>query len=119
MKTLLLEVRDRMTFIPVLAVVMKPDCPEFGDQLESQRYLMRRCGYGFDMPSVLLTKASGDGSARCDPYAWGDRTMKEAHVYIEREWTTLRDGDVVDIEFILGETGMMKRPEREEHHEAP
>lgn len=50
---------------------------------------------------------------RCayDPYDWGDRTMTVAHQYIESNFDQLNNGDVVDVEFILGETSVPKRSE--------
>lgn len=109
-----LEIRDRATFLPVLAVDMNPAC--FADEgivFEAQHFLLRRCGYPCrGEPNVLITRLSGDGKASNDPYFWGDRTMKTAHDFIIRNWSTLRDGDVVDVEFILGEVEQPKVSER-------
>ena len=41
------------------------------------------------------------------------RTKPVAHQFIEKNWSTLKDGDVVDVQFILGETAEPKRSERE------
>ena len=126
MKAIALEIRDEGTFIPALAVDMNPDRPLFmaRDGVEfqmeelphmaAQRYLLRRCGYGCDgRPNVLLTKLSGDGSpASNDPYSWGGRTMPVAHKFIIEHWAKLKDGDVIDVEFILGEKPTMKTSER-------
>ena len=48
-------------------------------------------------------------------YHWprDTRTRPHAHAYIEQHWHELRDGDVIDIEFILGETAEPKLSERE------
>lgn len=93
-----LEIRDSMTFIPALAVNINPMNAE-------QRYLMRRVGYPCDgFPNVILTRLAGEGQATNDPYAWpNSRTMAVAHNYIIDNWDALKDGDVVDVEFILGE----------------
>jgi hypothetical protein len=40
--------------------------------------------------------------------------MVEAHRYIEENWNALSDGDVIDVEFILGETKEKKISERYE-----
>lgn len=107
MKAKALEIRDEGTFIPMLAVDMNPT-------EEAQRYLLRRCGYACDgRPNVILTRLSGDGEASNDPYQWGGRTFPVAHNYIIEHWDELRDGDVVDVSFILGETSAPKRSERE------
>ena len=102
-----LEVRDEGTFIAVLAVDMQP-------ANEGQRYLLRRCGYACDgRPNVIMTRLDGDGRATNDPYAWGGRTYPVAHDYIIDHWAELADGDVVDVQWILGETAAPKRSERE------
>jgi hypothetical protein len=107
MKTKALEVRDRNTFIPVVAIDMNP-------HHDNETYLLRRCGYPCNgRPNILLTRMDGNGArAPCDPYAWGDRTMLVAHVYIIEHWNMLRDGDVVDVQFINGETPEPKVSER-------
>jgi hypothetical protein len=48
-----------------------------------------------------------------DPYDWVNdpRTKKTAHWYIEQHWAELKDGDVVDVEFIQGETETAKLSE--------
>jgi hypothetical protein len=104
-----LELRDEGTFIPILCVDMQPSNGE-------QRYLLRRCGYACDSyPNVIMTRLDGSGRATNDPYAWGrgDRTYIVAHGWIIDHWHELNDGDVVDVQFILGETAVPKRSERE------
>lgn len=103
-----LEIRDEGTFIPALAVDINP-------ANEGQRYLMRRVGYPCDgRPNVIVTRLSGDGQATNDPYSWGGgaRTWPVAHNYIIEHWAELKDGDVVDVSFILGETKSPKVSER-------
>jgi hypothetical protein len=113
MKAKALELRDEGTFIALLAVDMNPIL-EPGPQYAAQRYLLRRVGYPCDCrPNILITKLAGDGSkATNDPYYWGDRTMANAHRYIIEHWNDLKDGDVVDVQFILGETPAPKASER-------
>lgn len=106
MKAKALEIRDEGTFIPALAVDMNPSD-------DAQRYLLRRCGYSCDgLPNVIVTRLDGDGQATNDPYAWNGRTWPAAHNYIIEHWDELKDGDVVDVSFILGETKAPKRSER-------
>lgn len=103
-----LEIRDAGTFIAALAVDMNPSNP-------NQRYLLRRCGYACDArPNVIVTRLDGNGRATNDPYGWTDgaRTFPVAHKWIIEHWHTLRDGDVVDVEFILGERATPKPSER-------
>jgi hypothetical protein len=114
-----IEIRDEGTFIAVLAVDMNPSVsqPYYGfekyEETEAQRYLLERCGYPCDgKPNVLLTRLDGSGKATNDPYEWGGRTFPVAHEYIIAHWNELRDGDVVDVQFILGETDRSKVSER-------
>ena len=113
-----LELRDSMTFIPVICIRPVPEN-------EAQRYLLRRDGYRGDAGErcIIMIDAQGRGVAY-DPYDWprDPRTKPHAHAYIEEHWSELRDGakqasrndiDVIDVEFILGETTAPKRSERE------
>jgi hypothetical protein len=38
--------------------------------------------------------------------------MPTAHLHIRDQWESIADGDVVDVEFILGETSVKKVSER-------
>jgi hypothetical protein len=101
-----LEVRDAGTFCPVICIRPVP-----GN--EAQRYLLRRDGYSgnFDEHCIIYIKNQCRGVAY-DPYDWTDRTHKVAHNYITENWHTLKDGDVVDVQFILEETEARKISER-------
>lgn len=107
MKAKALEIRDKGTFIPALAVSMSP---ENG----GQAYLLRRAGFGAErVPAlIMLTFLTGNRHAEFDPYAWCDRTMKTAHAYIEANWNDLEDGSVICVETILGERAVPKVSER-------
>ncbi len=103
MTTKLLEIRDRHTTVPALAIQV---CGDDG-------YLMRRAG--FEGPMVYLIMLATE-KCRYDPYNWDNmRTMGNAHNFIVDHWDLLNDGDVVDVEFILGETSAPKRSESETH----
>jgi hypothetical protein len=104
MRILTLEIRDRATFIPVLAI--KLEAVNVG-----QRYLIRRAGFEVPNDNIILLRVDC-GQANYDPYAWGDRTFFTAHKYIIDAFDALDDGDVVDVEFILGETTERKISER-------
>jgi hypothetical protein len=99
-----LELRDSMTFIPVICLRPVPDN-------EAQRYLLRRDGYKGDSSEhcIIMIDAQCRGVAY-DPYDWTKdmRTRRTAHDYIARYWASLKDGDVIDVEFILGETNSPK-----------
>jgi hypothetical protein len=100
------EILDRATFIPSLGI-----------SVEGDTWLSRRSGYG--SRCILLTRLGG-GSACCyDPYEWvGARTMRVAHQYIEENWDQLESGEVIDVEFILGETDEKKESEKLEYYQA-
>ena len=101
-----IEIRDVATFIPAIAVGTLPDN-------EGQRYLLARCGYPRDGTTVVLMKLS-DQKAASDPYDWDSSTMNVAHVWIEEHFAEIVDGQVVDVEFILGKTAAPKQSERDE-----
>jgi hypothetical protein len=115
MKVKALELRDTGTFIPILCVDMNPTRMGTGDYTTT-RYLLRRCGYPCDgRPKIIMTRLDGDGYATNDPYAWPGpaRTYAVAHKWIIAHWWEIHPGDVIDVEFILGETKEKKRSERE------
>jgi hypothetical protein len=103
------EIRDKNTFVPVICLRPVPDN-------EAQRYLLRRDGYRADNTEscIIMIDAQCRGVAY-DPYNWtkDPRTKRNAHDYIARHWDDLRDGEVVDVEYILGETRTKKISERE------
>ncbi len=107
-----LEIRDKATFIPALALRMEPEN-------EEQRYLLARSGFGNTATRqgayVLLMRFNED-SMQYDPYKWpgGGRTMTVAHDWIIKNFDELRDGQVIDVEYILGETLGPKESERED-----
>lgn len=109
MQVKVLEVRDANTFMPVIAIKPIPEN-------EQQRYLLRRDGYAGDRsePCVILIAPQCRGVSY-DPYNWPEfpRTMRFAHHWIEQNWHEIHDGDVVDVEHLLGETKRIKVSERE------
>lgn len=110
MKTKTFEVRDAGTFIPVLAIKLVP-----AD--ERDRYLLARAGFGRskeEQASYVVLIHLVDGHANHDPYCWPvGRTMEEAHKYIKKNFDSLQNGAVVDVEFILGITDAPKASEQE------
>ena len=104
-----LEIRDAHTFIPVICI--RPIAEN-----EAQRYLLRRDGYIGDASEycIIMIDAQCRGVAY-DPYDWprDARTKPRAHLYIQEHWHELKDGDVVDVQFIIGETAQPKMSERE------
>ncbi len=104
------EIRDRATFMPMFAFTTNADS-------NGQHYLLRRAGFGPGSDLVMFGYLDGRGKALYDPYDWNDRTKQTAHAYIQKHWDELKDGDVIDVEFILGETKEPKISERLETYE--
>jgi hypothetical protein len=94
-----IEILDRATFIPAIAVRLDSN-DTFGG------HLIRRAG--FKAFGILLADLNyGTGSV--DPYGHGDsRTRTVVHLYLEQHWDDVEDGQVIDVEFILGETAESK-----------
>ena len=112
MEIKMFEIRDRGTYIPVIAIRPTPTC-------EDECYMLARAGYGRepqDMAGYILVAriSGGEGRITCDPYEWGGgaRTMQVAHDHIQKHYDELETGAVVDVEFIMGETAAPKVSER-------
>lgn len=126
MEVKLFEVRDRATFIACFAILMKPSEVRVGklevkstpleiNVHDAEAFLLRRSGYGFDFPSVIFGRLD-TGEAVSDIYDWArrsPRTLFHAHHFVIQNWESLRSGDVIDVEFILGEKTTKKTSERE------
>jgi hypothetical protein len=103
-----LEIRDAGTFVPVICFRPVPTN-------EAQRYLLRRDGYkGDDSEFCIIYIAAQCRGVAYDPYDWpaNPRTHRVAHNHIRDHWHELKDGDVIDVQFILGETKQCKTSER-------
>lgn len=91
-KSKLLEIRDAGTFIPIIAVELNGN----------DHYLLRQAGYG---PHCYISIADlNKGKLSYNAHEWGDRTRTTAHIYIIEHWDSINEGDVIDVEFIKGET---------------
>lgn len=98
-KIKMVEIRDRETFIPSLIILMMPEN-------EEEMYLMKQAGYGFTNPCIMLIPIQSPWySARSsDEYVMKNgRTLSVAHKYIENNFHDLKNYQVIDVEFILGE----------------
>lgn len=98
------EIRDRGTLLPVMATLVSNTSGE--NYMENN--LMLRAGYGNSGMVILTILESGE--SRNDPFKWNDgcRTIKEAHWYINNNFYKLNSGDVIDVEYILGESDTQK-----------
>ena len=104
METKTFEVLDSATFIPVLAIKLDPDTPK-------DRYLLSRAGFG-NTPGDYILLLSLSGGKWCFNFEFFDRTYQVAHTYIKQHWFSLCSGEVLDVEFILGETKQPKPSEQ-------
>lgn len=105
MKIKMFEIRDRMTFIPVVCVSLEQN----GEAINNS-WLLSKAGFRDSRMVLMYSFTKGEGSH--DPFSWGDRTYKHAHIYIEKNWDELESSDVIDVEFILGESKVKKKSER-------
>lgn len=111
MKTKLFEIRDRGTFMPAMATQVR------GSD-EKEIYLLKSSGFsnsnaGGFTPLIILHFLELN-EAHYDAYHWEDRTRFTAHQYIQENWEKLKSGDVIDVEYILGETTEPKMSQRAE-----
>ena len=108
MQVKLFELRDEGTFILAFAFEIEAANP-------AQGYLIRRCGYDTSLSSprsIMFGYLNGERPASADPFFWQNRTMAVAHAYIYENFSSLADGAVIDVQFILGETSVPKSSER-------
>jgi len=115
LQTKVFEVRDRGTFVVAVATRLSA----IAVQSEKVRYLLARSGFGKAPEDqaryvLLYVPHSMRGErATYDPFEWGDRTFRTAHQHVIDHWDELTSGQVVDVEYILGETKEPKRSESE------
>lgn len=104
METKAFEVRDRGTCIPIIATNLSINTI---DTAESR---LIGAGFGLVTNTVLVTRLSNMQTEH-DRFAWQGtgRTMHIAHRHIEDNFDELTTGDVVDVEFIMGETSVPKK----------
>lgn len=102
MQVKLFEVRDSGTFIPMIAI-------QLSSRNEAERFLLSRAGYGRTQFDQYVLFAGLEGGKICyDQYDWGNRTRATAHDYIITNFDSLESGEVIDVQFILGETPTKK-----------
>lgn len=116
-ETKLFEVRDRATTISVIAIKMcavRYSWKDTIEQAEQERFLLHRVGYNPDEPAMILFANLADEKFYYHPeqHSMHDaRTMVTAHQYIVDRWSSLVSGQVIDVEYILGETNEPKQSE--------
>lgn len=95
------QIRDKGTCIPVMCVRIVPE-------LADREFL--RAGFR-DVPYVIMTDLQNLSKTSYDPHSWEHRTHSVAHLNIRDNWHELEHGEVIDVEYILGETKQRKEKE--------
>lgn len=103
-----LEIRDEGTTISMLAIRPIPNNPQ-------QRAVLRHAGYGDPEGYVILIGAH-DCCGSYNPHKQPSSTRLQAHLWIKEHFDELKDGDVVDVEFILGKSAAPKKSEIWEYY---
>lgn len=98
------EIRDRGTLI-----VCRADKFEVKDIKEA--LFLRRGGWSIDYPDVVLTTLNGGIQSNYDPFKWNSGTLHEAHLYIRENFDKLTDYQVIDTQYIRGESETPKESE--------
>lgn len=102
-----IEIRDKGTFVPALAVKLTPSN-------EQDRYLLARCGFGLKPEEqssfvLLMGLQSHPERVTYNPYDWGNnRSRFCAHKWLIEHFDEIESGAVVDVEYILGESSVPK-----------
>ena len=108
MESKLFEVRDAMTFIPVLGI-------RFGSNGEAERFLLATCGYGrtnADQHVHVWVCVLTSVSWTCEARDQKSNTLRLAHSHIAEHWDELQSGDVVDCRVLRGESSVPVNPQR-------
>lgn len=108
MDTKLFELRDRATFMPILCTRMVRSDRKTKIEADAENYLLSRAGYSFFKPLILMTELVSNRTQYDTHWGHSDRTLGTVHRYITEHWDELRAGQVIDVEFILGETHQCK-----------
>lgn len=96
MKSKFIEIRDAGTCITAIAIKTEAEN-------NKEQSFFSRGGWGSN--SIILIKTNGESVANHDPFEWryrNNRTLFEAHRYIEEHFEELNDFQVIDVEYILG-----------------
>lgn len=105
------EVRDDGTFIPCIAIRLNP-------ATEKDLYLLSRAGYGKSAVEqgeyVIFGRLQAESEFQHDPFAWDNRTMKNAHEQVKLQFDILESGAVIDVQYWLGESSEPKKSENAE-----
>lgn len=130
METKLIELRDAATCISMIAIKMEPfkdnalnkypilwrDKSGVVSTLHArEEWILQHAGYGTDSePLILYFRIDQPSQWRWSSRDWpsDDRTFSVTHRYLEEHWNEVQNCDVVDAQFILGETKIQKKTDQ-------
>lgn len=106
MNNKIFEIKERNAFVLVL-------CTELSSTNAYQHSALGRCGYDVtELPApIIMARLDGTGRSLSYPPDWRDRTFQAAHKHIYENWNKLKEGDIIDVEFIHGEVVTRKEAE--------
>lgn len=118
------QVRDAGTNISIVAFKAKVRAVGNLSSEEAETKILARAGFHGSATSEIVVVKLSDDQVRYDPFGWPahGRTMKAAHMALsEREhpdfirerfracaFDQLESGSVIDVEWLLGETNVIK-----------
>lgn len=104
MEIKLFEVVDRATRYSIMVVA-------YGYKTPKERWLLERVGLGNGSAYSIQVTELETGKTERDRFKWRSegRTLFEAYKYIADNWNTLSSGDLIDVEYILGEVDKPKK----------
>ena len=97
-ETKIFEIRDVATTCVAL-------CTRVPSGTVREQRMFRHQGFGHNLVNMQVLNKD---MVTHDPFKWGDRTFKTAHMFIQEKWTTLSSTMVIDVQYILGETNKPK-----------
>ena len=104
-----LEIRDEGTTIPMWAI--KPTADN-----EAQRAILRHAGYGERPGDYVILMGAHDCEAAYNPMDQRGRTRQVAHIWIKEHFDEIKDGEVVDVQYLLNEKPTKKASEIQKNY---
>jgi len=103
-----LEVRADGYFLSMLAVGAYPTIDKLNDR---EIWILNRAGRSAKHTQILLMDLVS-GASSWEPGNWTDRETTITHVHLLSNWKSIKSGDVIDIQYILGERKTIRLSEQ-------
>lgn len=98
-ETKVLEIRDKLTCIPALALMIH------GGPGDRRDHIVWRAGFGPNGCVLLIHLQTSE--SHFETHEWnngkGCRTMTTVHEHLMDNWAGIKDGDLIDVRVLLGE----------------